>query len=324
MWQTAIMESMQEALTKIDKGPHTELYLSIMKSIYNLMPIITCYHFGDVGSIETVKLDNVRPLFEQYPEYNRFPSHLSLFEGDGFGFTHNKDTTYAAKKRAIFIDSDDNFAEIILMHHVDSEKLYDEPIRDKWIMEPFLAIMRIGKENECNPDSYVGNIARLVEQHPQYDPILQRVYSLSLGEVIPVKLITEIKDSVMDNWLNDARPDITFLKEALLLMHCKNVVKEKVLPSDKLNKKRSKNGKLPFYSYHILKVILPSKNMEVRLGGSKPTGITQRLNLCRGHFKYYTKEKPLFGRISGLIWWDEFVRGDRNKGMVDKDYEVSR
>lgn len=322
MWQTAIMESLKEVMVRAEGSPTgMQIYLSIMKSVYNFMPIVTTYHFGDVNSIETGKLDNVRPLFEQFPEYNKFPSHLCLFEGNGFGATYQKSTTYQAKKRAIFIDSSPNFAEILLFHCVDSEALVDEPVRGRWIMEPFLAIMRIGEGNECDPDSYVGNIVKIVEKSPQYDPLLQDIYTLGMGEMIPVKLIPNYPDELKDTWIRDARPDITFLKEALLLMHCRNVIREKVEPSEKLNHKRVKNNKLPFYSYHILKVMLPGKGTEVRLGG-QPTGASQRLNLCRGHFKHYTAEKPLFGKYAGLYWWDEFVRGDRDKGMIDKEYKI--
>ena len=42
----------------------------------------------------------------------------------------------------------------------------------------------------------------------------------------------------------------------------------------------------------------------------------------RGHFKYYTKERPLFGRYSGLVWVDDTII-NKNKGeLKDTEYTV--
>lgn len=42
----------------------------------------------------------------------------------------------------------------------------------------------------------------------------------------------------------------------------------------------------------------------------------------RGHFKYYSKERPLFGRYSGLIWVDDTII-NKNKGeLKDTEYTV--
>ena len=38
--------------------------------------------------------------------------------------------------------------------------------------------------------------------------------------------------------------------------------------------------------------------------------------------KTYTKENPLFGRIVGRIWWQPHIRGNKDQGLILKDYDV--
>ena len=44
-------------------------------------------------------------------------------------------------------------------------------------------------------------------------------------------------------------------------------------------------------------------------------------HIRRGHFKLYTKDKPLFGKYTGLIWFDQAMIG--NGTPKNTDYEVS-
>jgi hypothetical protein len=105
-----------------------------------------------------------------------------------------------------------------------------------------------------------------------------------------------------------------------MLLNCKNVVSEDNPPPAKLNRKRNKNGKQELFIYKTLKLVLPSESKES--GEYLPSGIKVKIHLCRGHFKTYTKDSPLFGRYTGLYWWQPHVRGDKKKGMVVKDYEI--
>ena len=116
---------------------------------------------------------------------------------------------------------------------------------------------------------------------------------------MPVPL-TQYPSTTPDQWVREAGADMTFMKHALLMLHCKNIVTEKVLPSEKLNKKRLKNHKLPFYSYHILKMVLPG-SVEGKITISIGTGTRHKLNFCMDHFKHYTEEKPLFEKHAGLF-----------------------
>lgn len=103
------------------------------------------------------------------------------------------------------------------------------------------------------------------------------------------------------------------------LMHCRNVsvvdTEEKV--SRQVRRARERKGKLPALQYKVLR-IKPT-------GGSGESGETTDvtpMHICRGHFKTYTEEAPLFGRITGTYWWSDQVRGRAKNGVVVKDYKV--
>jgi hypothetical protein len=42
----------------------------------------------------------------------------------------------------------------------------------------------------------------------------------------------------------------------------------------------------------------------------------------RGHFKQYTAERPLFGRFTGLYWWQPHLAGKAKDRVVVKDYRI--
>ncbi len=108
------------------------------------------------------------------------------------------------------------------------------------------------------------------------------------------------------------------------ILNCQNVVIKDVLPPEKLNRKRIRKGKLPLYSYKILEVV--KGKPKTKNAGSVPWDYKSpeavRFHLCRGHFKTFTDERPLFGKYSGTFWWNPQSRGDRSKGVVEKDYRV--
>ena len=52
------------------------------------------------------------------------------------------------------------------------------------------------------------------------------------------------------------------------------------------------------------------------------TGEKLRGHIARGHWKNYTEDKPLFGKLVGTYWWESQFRGSKKKGVVIKDYEL--
>ncbi len=125
-------------------------------------------------------------------------------------------------------------------------------------------------------------------------------------------------DVKADSALEEDIDEIGLVNIALMLLSSKNIGTEEVKPAEKLNKARAKRGKKPLYTYHTLVIKPTGKRQE-----SIPRHLwNNRIHLCRGHFKRYTADAPLFGKHVGLYWWEPAVRGDKKQGIVQKDYKI--
>jgi hypothetical protein len=79
--------------------------------------------------------------------------------------------------------------------------------------------------------------------------------------------------------------------------------------------------------YYILKINTPvrqrrpEKPAELKPEAAEKPGV--RRHDVRGHFHFYTPEKPLFGRIAGAVWIPAHQRGKKDAGTIKKDYLIS-
>jgi len=139
------------------------------------------------------------------------------------------------------------------------------------------------------------------------------------GNIKPIQL-ADIPDFNVQKAIDDDVVDMNTLSNFLMLINCKNIKGVTVPAPERLNRKRLAKGRVPIFTYKVLNVVIPKSKSK-----SNPTssGETVRLHFCRGHFKMYTKDKPLFGKHVGLYWWQPHVRGDAGKGFVEKDYNVA-
>lgn len=127
-------------------------------------------------------------------------------------------------------------------------------------------------------------------------------------------------------YTSEAQRDMAFgmvslVEKFLIILNCKNITTERISAPEALNKKRRKSGKQELFDYHVLNVVVPSKKRGYH-ETTEPLS-HNRVHLCRGHFKEYTKEHPLFGRLVGLYWWQPCVRGQNKDGVVMKDYNLN-
>lgn len=124
---------------------------------------------------------------------------------------------------------------------------------------------------------------------------------------------------VMDSLASDQG----FMLLCISLMNCRNVELIQHEHPEKLQRARTRSGKLPFVEYKqiVINPINPTNRHIYDQRGPK-TDIKQRLHICRGHFKDYTQGKGLFGRINGVFWWDSEVRGNRDIGKIDHTYKI--
>lgn len=146
-----------------------------------------------------------------------------------------------------------------------------------------------------------------------------------LRDDVPNGFLVEIEKTLTNMWAEEPKHHELDLIHILCafaitcgLLCCKNVKTERIVHPEKLQKARQQNGKLPLVSWHVLQV---SSHIRQRDGKATGTGQPLALHWVRGHFKHYTKEKPLLGRAVGTYWWTPHLAGQADR-VVLKDYEV--
>ena len=107
------------------------------------------------------------------------------------------------------------------------------------------------------------------------------------------------------------------------LINCKNIGSIDNKPSNTQIKKHKSRGKLPPFTYKTLHIKSFDKKKREYILNESMCSHHNRIHLCRGHFRTYTKEKPLFGKYAGTIWVQPHIRGQNKEGIVDKDYKLT-
>jgi hypothetical protein len=106
---------------------------------------------------------------------------------------------------------------------------------------------------------------------------------------------------------------------AFSLLNAKNIVREPVHPPPQSRASRRRCDPAP-HRYHVLRVAVPSIS-RTRGESSPESGASVAIHWVRGHFKRYTPQRPLFGRFTGMYWWQHHLAG-RAPRVVEKDYRL--
>jgi len=174
-----------------------------------------------------------------------------------------------------------------------------------WMLLPIVQLFRIGQ-------NFTEEMIEGIPHESQTsDGELHNAMSLVSGEFTKKKEASAIHKICATS--------LTIVEMIVKLLNCKNIIAVKNNPPSKLNQKRKRSGKLPLFSYYTLRI---NPSDEDDRDNKSQTLNHNRIHLCRGHFKRYTKENPLFGKISGLWWWQPHVRGQNKDGVVIKDYKL--
>lgn len=259
--------------------------------------------------LENVFDDKSRVFFGPCAEHVRLPYNICWFEFQNI--VQDIPITEDVPKRGILVREMDK--DLIWVWTVNCSKLYK-----KWVVSPQQYFITVGKtisEHKMMRDMVTSSL----KKSGASDSVIQSYYEANIW---PLPMINGMDVNLSQGLLKDDYRDLVALNAALMLLNCKNIVSEDNLPPEKLNRKRNKNGKQELFTYKTLKLVLPTESKNI---GKEylPSGAKVRIHLCRGHFKKYTKEAPLFGRYTGLYWWEPHIRGDKNEGMVIKDYKIT-
>lgn len=101
----------------------------------------------------------------------------------------------------------------------------------------------------------------------------------------------------------------------LAVLRCNNIVVRDNLAPAALNKKRERNGKVPFFSFKTLHLKVGESMARLVPGNQCSDRSGPRLHMRRGHIRRLS---------SGVTTWVQAcIVGSAKQGMVMKDYEVS-
>lgn len=112
--------------------------------------------------------------------------------------------------------------------------------------------------------------------------------------------------------LLDSRDETIMLIQACSVINCANVTTGEVSAPAKLNKKRQKQGKQPFFSYKVLQ--LSEERRETGRDSAGGSHASPRMHLRRGHLR----------RLESKVVWvrPAMVNAGSKAGVVLKDYAV--
>lgn len=110
----------------------------------------------------------------------------------------------------------------------------------------------------------------------------------------------------------DSRDETMMLIQACSVLNCANVTTSDIPAPISLNKKRTTNGKQPFFSYKVLQLTDERKDSKKGVGGSEHS--SPRMHLRRGHLR----------RLENKVVWvrPAIINAESTSGAVFKDYAV--
>ena len=120
------------------------------------------------------------------------------------------------------------------------------------------------------------------------------------------------------------RAYVNLMRPAFLatsFMHCHNVSVDTVAPPPKLAKAHRKRHGVPLVRFRTIN-IEPMRRILHSEGHAHESSIKKALHICRGHFRTYTPEKPLFGKIAGTVFVPMHARGSATKSVIIQQYNV--
>lgn len=156
-------------------------------------------------------------------------------------------------------------------------------------------------------DWYVAPDGTLTKSHSDR---FVRATALTTGD--DLGLPNDFVESLSSGWI------LRWGMHVTALLNCKNIARDEHDPPEKPSRKHERRFGVPLTKYYTLRV--PGHSGR---GGDRSEDFEKNaLHMCRGHFKTYTDEKPLFGKRTGTYWWPQTVRGSKARGEVVKDYAV--
>lgn len=128
----------------------------------------------------------------------------------------------------------------------------------------------------------------------------------------------ELTDDVLKSVFADTLPFLFCLS----LTHCRNVeVVESTMPPTVAKKRKEKDIPVFKFKHLVIKPVAGKRTINQNESMTKQNGMMP-IHFVRAHFKSFTEERPLFGKHTGVYFWQIHARGDKQYGEITKDYIV--
>jgi hypothetical protein len=275
----------------------------------------TAYRHTEIASSTVLLANDVGHYFDSFPEGTHMGDLLS---------------TVAPPLRDMWIEFDGVGNRLNLrswgVHLVVADGPgVEHPIRPDWVPDAARWVVVFHILGEWTKGDVVGQIASGaicldadgILIHGE-QPGLRSVHIALGGDAV---LEQRMEDEHVAFYYSRAQELLYAALLAVSFCHCKNVDRNEVKPSEKLSRSFQRRHGRPLTRYWVLD-IEPMKRVLAYDGQVHQHGLRHALHICRGHFKTYTAEAPLFGKVTGTYWWTDQVRGSADLGVVDKDYRL--
>lgn len=308
-----------ESMKEIMKISGDEIIKSQMENVCNGIKKAQHFHLGnyqEMASYFKNKITDKDVLFmEERGRYIKLPYNSCWFDfnvsDDG---SAKKEGLIHIFKRGILAQNIGLGEAMIVYVMSEYPAKADNIIPNKkvWVLSPYSLFISIGKNiSECDSDTFpfLGMFDHKKYKQGNVFPLPNSQYAADLF----------FSDNETARMLIDEDTlDIKVLNMALMFLSCKNIGIDNNYPAKALNQKRKKSNKQELFTY---------KTLILKPFGKKQESIPKHLwdnkiHLCRGHFKTYSQEKPLLGKIVGRFWWQPQARGNKDNGIIIKDYKA--
>jgi hypothetical protein len=249
------------------------------------------------SSDETIEFPNLAPPYPLYFMEAQAPPRMFV-EGRWINWEGSGEwgVLFRARDARKSIPPDDGVCQYIT-----------EPHRVRWLMDAGLYFLREG-----NPALYSITQYALDEHGIRLEIGPGQYYKTTLGFQAPQEMGYPLIESAL--------MFLSPFEWATCFLHCKNIEAADVTPNRKQSDSFQKTSGRPLVQYKTLSIAPGWRKI---VGGRGETcGIHPALHICRGHFKKFD-DKPLFGKYTGLFWWESQVRGNKKHGIVLKDYKIA-
>ncbi len=261
-----------------------------------------CFHLGNTDdALAAVKCQKDYKLFIDNSEYMNLPYDFCWFDA-----IKTNDPTYS--KMGVLLFNHPTITKVIGVSLYAFFKKYNS-----WVLLPMSYFFKVGNSFTVEELRQV-SLGSSIESHSS-DGNLHNVCARILNSHLPAEHYKDIN--------NACAHFLTVIENAILLLNCKNITTKNNYPDEKLNNARKRKGKQPLFLYKTLQIKVPANIKKGRDATITEAINHNRIHFCRGHFKSYTQDAPLFGRIVGLWWWQAHVRGQNKDGIVMKDYSIT-